>query len=145
MGIVLAGLLVLLVLERFGWMLAVPREASMPWARVALAACLALPEVLYVIALWWIRRAMREIAAGQLFTPVVTLALQRVGLLMLVGAALGVLVLPSVSAALGAPPGHVIAYDVSKVVIGALGLALGIVGRLLRQAAAIQSELDGIF
>lgn len=145
MGVLLAGLALLLVLERFGWLLVVPEGAPMPWSRLALAITTACPEVLYLAALWWLRRALIELAAGHLFAALVTKALQRIGLLMLCASAISVLLLPSLAAWLGHPPGYLIAYDVSQVVIGALGLSLSIVGKLLQQAAAIQSELDGIF
>lgn len=144
-GLLLLVLVLLLLLERFGWLLAVPIGGPMSWQRLALACASAVPEVLHLAALWWLRRALLELGNGRLFAAVVTRALQRVGLLLFAGAALGVLLLPSVSAWLGQPPGYVIAYDVQQVVVAALGLSLGLVGRLLQHAAAIQSELDGIF
>jgi Protein of unknown function (DUF2975) len=144
MGLLFAGLAVLLLLERFGW-LATATGGAFPAQRLALAAAAAVPDGLYLAALWWIRQALAEMAAGRLFATVVSQALRRVGLLMLSSAVLSVLLLPSVQAALGRPPGYLIAYDVSQAVSGALGLALGVISRVLQQAAAIQSELDGIF
>jgi hypothetical protein len=144
-GALLAALALLLVLERFGWLATVRGDVTLPWSRLALAAAAAVPDAVWLAALWWLRRALREIAAGRGFGLALTQALQRVGMLLLAGSVLGVVVLPSVSTWLGEPPGYFIAYDVSKVVVGALGLALGLLGRLLQQAAELQSELDGIF
>lgn len=144
-AILLYGLAALLLLERFGWLAVVPGDAPFPSARLARAAVAAAPEVLYLVALGWTRVALTELAAGHLFAMVVTKALQRVGTLMLTASLLSILLLPSALAWFGQAPGYLIAYDVSQAVIGAVGLTLGLIGRLLQQAAAIQSELDGIF
>lgn len=145
MGVLVAALAVLLVLERFGWLAVAGSTGSALWQRLALAAVAAVPDALYLAALWWVRRALVELAQGRLFARVVSQALRRVGLLMLASAVLIVFVLPSVFTALGQPPGYRIAYDMSQMASGAVGLALGLVSRLLQQAAAIQSELDEIF
>ena len=145
MTLLFAALAVLLLLERFGWLAVAGGSGPLPAQRLQMAAAAALPDCLYLAALWWLRRALAELAAGRLFTVVVVRALQRVGLFMLLGSAVSVFLLPSVAAWLGQPPGYLIAYDVARMVIGAVGLALGIIGRLLQQAAAIQSELDEIF
>ncbi len=71
--------------------------------------------------------------------------LERLGLTLASAAFLTVFILPSIARWLGFAPGYVIAYDVSNLVLGALGLSLTIIARVLRSAAAAQAELDEIF
>lgn len=143
--VLMIGLAALLLLERFGWVATVVSAPVFPWPRLGVSAVTAIPEAIHLAALWWARRALMELADGRLFTEVVVRALQRVGALLLIGSAMAVVLVPSLSAWLGSPPGYLVAYDVSQVVIGALGLVLGLIGRLLQQASAIEAELEGIF
>ena len=46
---------------------------------------------------------------------------------------------------LGFDAGHWIAFDAPAMMMGAIGLALGAIARVLRHASALQSELDEIF
>ncbi|MFY0533450.1 hypothetical protein [Nannocystis pusilla] len=52
---------------------------------------------------------------------------------------------PALQRALGSGPGYWIAFDVSGLVLGALGLSLTVIARVLGRAAVLQAELDEIF
>lgn len=144
----LVTLAVLLVLERFGAIgLQLYRHGFTGEAqgRFLLECATAFPEVLYLLALWWIRQALAAFAAGELFSPAITRMLDRVGVMLTCGAVITVFVLPSVAAAIGFNPGYMIAYDVSSLVLGAIGLSLKIIAHVLQKASEAQAELDQIF
>ena len=104
-----------------------------------------IPDGCYLLALWWIRQAIAAFADGDLFGATIRRMLGRVGAFLAIGALLGTFALPAIAHALALSPGYWIAIDVSGLVLGAIGLALGIVARVLARAAELQSELDGIF
>ena len=78
-------------------------------------------------------------------SPTITRMLDRVGTMLATGAFITVFVIPSASRALGFPPGYLIAYDVSGLVLGAVCLSLKVIGHVLRRASEMEAELDGIF
>ncbi len=146
--IALVMLAVLLALERFGAIgLQLYRRGFTGDGprRLAWECASAFPEVLYLLALWWIRQALAAFATGKLYSPTIIRMLDRVGLTLAVGAVITVLLLPTIGAALGFGPGYLIAYDVSSLVLGAIGLALKIIGHVLHEASKAQAELDEIF
>ena len=65
--------------------------------------------------------------------------------MLAVGALLNVFALPSLLTLAGKGPGYLIAYDVTGLVLGAVGLSLIVIANVLTRAAALQTELDGIF
>lgn len=144
----LASLAVLLVLERFcaiglqlyrrGFTGAGPR-------RLSLECATAFPEVLYLLALWWIRQALAAFAQGKLYSPTIIRMLDRVGITLAAGAVITVFLLPCIAAALGFGRGYMIAYDVSSLVLGTIGLSLKVIAHVLQKAAQTQAELDEIF
>jgi len=113
--------------------------------RLAFECTRAFPEVLFLVALWWIRQAMVELARGDLFAPTIARMLERVGILLAIGAFIAVFVVPGASRLLGHGPGYLIAYDVSGLVLGAVGLSLKVIAQLVRRASELQAELDGMF
>lgn len=147
--VLFVSLAALVVLERFGW-IAVEGAAS-PDARhhvmhrLGIELVAALPEVFYLLALWWIRSALSSCAAGEFYAPVLTRMLRRVGACVATGAVLNVAVVPSLDRLLGASPGYWIAFDVTGCVLGAIGLSLIILARVLDRARELQTELDAIF
>lgn len=146
--VLLASLSVLVVLERFS---AVVMKISADGLtdelvrRLGFQIAAACPEVFYLIALWGIRQALAAISLGKPFAPAITNMLDLVGTMLATGAAINVLVVPSVAWALGFSPGYLIAYDVSGLVLGAIGLSLKVLGHLLRHAGELQTELEEIF
>ncbi len=147
-SVLLASLSVLLVLERFGavgmelFLQGFAGEVPRRLAFEGIAAC---PEVLYLLALWWIRQALAAFAEGKLYTPTITRMLDRVGTMLATGAFISVFLVPSASRAVGFGPGYLIAYDVSGLVLGAVGLSLKVIAHVLRRGSEMQAELDEIF
>ena len=143
-----SGLIVLLVLERFGFALEeLIRHGvdSRTLGRLGVQTVQALPEALYLLALWWIRQALAAIGRGELYGPAIRRMLDRVGWMLALGALASVFLVPGLCRWLGYDPGFWIAYDVSALVLGAVGLSLKVIADVLRHAASVQAELDGIF
>ncbi len=143
-----SGLIVLLVLERFGFALEELIRRGIDTkklGRLAVQTVEALPEALYLLALWWIRQALAAIGRGELYGPAIRRMLDRVGLMLTLGAFASVFLVPGLCRLFGYDPGFWIAYDVSALVLGAVGLSLKVIADVLRHAADVQAELDGIF
>ncbi|HUR79678.1 MAG TPA: DUF2975 domain-containing protein [Thermoanaerobaculia bacterium] len=119
--------------------------ASAALRHLACQAAAALPELLFVVALWWVREALDAFSRGELFASRIARMLERVGIALACGAAARILLVPGACRLLGFNPGHWIAFDAAGMVLGAVGLALKAIAGVLRQASAIQSELDEIF
>ena len=105
----------------------------------------AIPEALYLVALWWIRDALAAFSRGEWFAMPMTRMFDRVGVVLACGAAVRIFLVPGLCRLLGLDPGYLIAFDAASLVLGAIGLAFKALAAVLRQASAIQSELDGIF
>jgi Protein of unknown function (DUF2975) len=144
----LTALAATLVLERFGAVgIQLFRQSggTDTLSRLAFECITACPEVLYLIALWWIRQALSAFAEGELYAPTVARMLDRVGIMLAAGAFISVFLVPSATRAIGFAPGYMIAFDVSGLVLGAVGLSLKVIAHVLRRAAEMQAELDEIF
>ena len=138
------GLGALLALERFS-AAAIQAWRGGGWEWLAAQAAAAVPEVVYLLALWWVRQALAAFAAGELFTPAVARTLHRVGLTLAIGALLNSFAVPAVQTMVGRGPGYLIAYDMAGLVLGLVGLSLSMLATLFTHASALQSELDEIF
>ena len=105
------------------------------------------PAVFYLWALWSIRRALGDVAAGRSFQPAFARRLRDVGLGLAAGALMSAVVQPNLMRLLSAPGlrfpfaawGH---FDVAYIAVGAIGLALILLSRLLARAAEMQAELE---
>ncbi|MBV9991800.1 MAG: DUF2975 domain-containing protein [Alphaproteobacteria bacterium] len=115
------------------------------WRRLGVSLVAAVPDAFYLAALWGIRTALAEFATGDFFASTVTAMLDRVGRWLAIGAVVSMFVVPLADTALGHGPGYWVALDVSALVLGAVGLSLTVVGRVLARAAALKTELDGMF
>jgi len=139
---------VLVVLERFSAVtIAAWRSgfASAAIRRLGCEAVAAIPELLFLLALWWVRSALAAFAEGELFAAPITRMLERVGLLLIIAAAVRILLVPGACRLLGQDVRYWIAFDAASMVLAALGLSFNAIAGVLRQASAIQSELDEIF
>jgi hypothetical protein len=105
----------------------------------------AIPEALFLVALWGIRTALAAFARGELFTAAITHMLERVGVVLVCAAAVRLFVVPGVCRLLGFGAGYWIAFDAAAVIVGAIGLALRVIGAVLRHASELESELEQIF
>lgn len=140
--------LTLVVLERFS--AATIRVFASGFADDALRALAcqlvaAVPEVLFLLGLWWIRDALTAFTRGELFAIPMTRMLDRVGIVLACGSAARIFLVPGACRLLGFDAGHWIAFDAAGLVLGAIGLALKAIAGVLRHASAVQSELDEIF
>lgn len=142
------ALWMLLLLERFGWMAILVGKGGVGQEiarRIGYQFIAAGPEVMYLLALWWIRQSLAAFARGDLYAPIVPRMLRRVGMLLAIGAFLNVFVVPAAHRALGMGPGYWIAFDVTGLVLGGIGLSLAIVARALDRAGELKAELDEMF
>ena len=105
----------------------------------------AVPEGLFLLALWWTREALAAFARGEWFGAPITRMFDRVGIVLTCGAAARILLVPGACRLLGFNPGHWIAFDAASLVLAALGLAFTALAAVLRHASAVQSELDEMF
>ena len=105
----------------------------------------AVPEVLFLLGLWWVREALAAFARGELFGPSVTRMLDRVGIALVAGAIIRITLVPGACRLLGEPLAYWIAIDTSALVLGAIGIALKSIAEVLRRASAIETELGEIF
>lgn len=141
-------LFVLLLLERFGWVvpaLAKGAHGSELAGRIGFQVVAAGPEIMYLLSLWWIRQALVAFASGDFYASIVSRMLRRIGTLLAIGAFLNVFIVPAVDKAQGMSPGYWIAFDVTGLVLGAIGLSLIIVSHILDRARELKAELDEIF
>lgn len=106
-------------------------------ARVIMAA----PAVCYLIGVWAIGRAMRQIGKGALLQPAIADALREVGLALGVGGVFSVFVAPNL-VRLSGVGGSYLHFDVPGMTLGMIGGALFLLGRVMDKAAAAQAELD---
>lgn len=139
----------LLVLERFGLvMVEVTLQGGFTadlWRLLAVRTLDAIPDACYLLALWWVREALDGFAKGALYTQTLPRMLERTGLALAIGAGIAVFLVPGASRLLGAGPGYFIAFDVSALVLAAIGLTLRVLAGVLRRAAELQAELDEMF
>lgn len=143
-----AGCLILVVLERFSAVtihLFTTHFAGDALRAFACQAAAAVPEGLFLLGLWWVREALAAFSRGELFAIPMTRMLDRVGVVLALGAVIRIFLVPGACRLLGFDPGHWIAFDTASLVLGALGLALKAIAAVLRHASTIQSELDEIF
>lgn len=103
----------------------------------------ALPALGYLWALWAAQHALGQLAAGQRFQPTVSRALRQIGGGVLCGALAEVLALTNLLRLVLGGSGSYLYFDLSAIVLGVIGAALLPVARLLDQARALETELDG--
>ncbi len=138
----------LLVLERFGWIaveLGKRSEVAGIGSRLSVQLGSAFGECFYLAALYWIRSALASMASGELFAPILTQMLRRVGLCLVAGTVAEVAVVPTIERLLGVGPGYWIAFDITGCTLGAVGLSFTLLARVLDRASKLKTELDGIF
>jgi hypothetical protein len=125
---------------------AVQTDFAAPAMRhLACQSVAAVPEVLFLLALWFVRQTVAAFARGELFAPLVPRMLERVGIFLICGSLTRILIVPGACRLLGFDAGYWIAFDASGMVLCAIGLALHAIAGVLRRAASIESELSEIF
>jgi hypothetical protein len=119
--------------------------AADPPYRLGLDLLFAIPILIYLGALWRVRRAFSAIAEGALFTPEVATAMRHVGLLLTAGAGAAFVINPYLHRLAADDYPRLVEFDVATLVIGAVGIALTFIARLFDQAVRLQREMDEIF
>ena len=108
-----------------------------------------LPSAFYLYALWAIRSGFREFAIGGVLGPVIAEGCIRAGISMAIGATLSAVGVPNLVRMLsdwGMINGQgdrfdgFLIFDTAYLALGVVGLALVLLGHLLRRASAIQRE-----
>lgn len=105
----------------------------------------AAPAILYLLALWHLRQALAWAARGAPFGPLVPVALERVGWLLVAGAAVAIFLMPAAHRLLGVGFARLIDHDLASIILAAIGAGLTFLARLIRRAAEIEGELDEMF
>lgn len=102
----------------------------------------AVPSLFYLFAVWSIGSAMGQLAKGRLIQPVMAAALRRVGLALGFGGLFSVFAMTNLLRLFTGGHGGWLYFDVSGMTLGMIGGALFLLGRVMEQAARVQSELD---
>jgi hypothetical protein len=132
----------ILLLERLGY--AGAFDGSIRLDRALQQLVFSLPSVLYLMALWNFRMAVKAVGDGQAFSAALATMLRRASLL-LIGGALATLALPLAYAAFQQSYPRLIEFDVATLIIAGIGVAMLAVGHLLERARELQAELDSFF
>ena len=100
------------------------------------------PTLFYLFAVWSIGSAMGQLAKGRMIQPVLAYALRRVGLALGFGGLFSVFGMTNVMRLIEGGRGSWAYFDVAGMTLGMIGGALFLLGRVMEQAARVQSELD---
>lgn len=100
-----------------------------------------LPMLFYAWALWSIRMTLANYAAGGTLTARASRSIQEVGVSLFLGGLSSVFAVPLILKGMRGD-GSYARFDVAAITLGAVGLALVVIGRLLADAEAARRELD---
>ena len=103
------------------------------------------PSLCYLFGVWAIGRAMGELQKGRLIQPTLATALRRVGVALGIGGVLQVFVITNLLRLIVETRAGYLYWDVGAMTLGMIGGALFLLGRVVDQAAHVQSELDEMF
>ena len=101
------------------------------------------PALAYLYALWACRSAAGRIQRGASFDDAIPPLLTRMGIALVIGAALEIFGYLWFVRLLEGGPGSIMAYDPATMTLGAIGALLLVLSSLWRQAAGMAEELDG--
>ena len=107
------------------------------------------PSILYLYSLWSIRQGFKDFAIGGVLGPAIAAGCFRAGIALALGASLSAVGVPNlarilidrglIDPSIGLFHG-VLVFDTAYLAVGVVGLALMLLGRLLRRASEIQAE-----
>ena len=100
------------------------------------------PAAFYLMGVWFIGRAMGQLARGRLIQPTLASALRQVGLSLGFGGVISVFVVTNLLRLIDPAKGGYLYFDVAGMTLGMIGGALFLLGRVVDQAGAVQAELD---
>lgn len=101
-----------------------------------------LPAFCYLFGVWSIGSGLGQIAKGRLIQTTLASTLRRVGLALGVGGVLSVFIVTNLQRVMTGGNGGFLNIDVGGMTLGMIGGALFLLGRVMEQAARVQSELD---
>jgi len=136
-------LVIVVAFPGFGYVRHLPAARLLPW----------LPAIVYLYALWAIRGAFRGFALGGAFGAEMARGCSRAGIALAVGGTLSAVGVPNLLRWLTAAglieriPGQwsgVLVFDIAYLAVGVVGLALALIGRLMRLAGEVQSEAEAL-
>jgi hypothetical protein len=120
------------------------RSDPMPMRGLLLLLVHVFPALAYLWALWAVQRALRDMAAGRLFQPVVAAALRQIGVGVMIGALLNIFAVTNLTRVIAHTRGGFAYFDLSGMVLVIIGAALVLLARVVEQASQLQRELDEI-
>lgn len=135
-------LTLVLIVERLGYARVYDGNATA--AGLAVQLVFALPAIIQLAALWQLRSAAAAVAAGLPFGSAVVGGLTRTGACLIV-ASIASFAMPPAHYLLDAAYPRSIDLDVAVAIMAAIGGGLIFLARLVRRAAAVETELDAIF
>ena len=100
-----------------------------------------LPVLFYVWALWSVRGALAAYGQGGALTARAGSSIQAVGVSLFLGGLCNVFAVPIILRVMRGE-GTYVYFDVTAMTLGAVGLSLVVIGRLLADAEAARRELD---
>jgi hypothetical protein len=100
------------------------------------------PAACYLFGVWAIGSAMGQLAKGRLIQPTLSEALRKVGFALGIGGVFSVFVMSNLIRLVEGGRGGYLHFDVASMTLGMIGGALFLLGRVMEQAAWVQSELD---
>jgi hypothetical protein len=100
-----------------------------------------LPVLFYVWALWSVRGALAAYAQGGSLTARAGRSIQAVGISLFLGGLCNVFAVPIILRAMRGQ-GSYVYFDGAAMTLGAVGLSLVVIGRLLADTEAMRRELD---
>ena len=121
------------------WLRSPPADDGGDWLSALIWAS---PAVCYLLGVWFIGRAMGQLARGRLIQPTLATALRRVGLALGFGGVFSVFIASNLLRLIGQTNGGYLHFDVAGMTLGMIGGALFLLGRVVEQAGAVQAELD---
>lgn len=100
------------------------------------------PAAFYLFAVWSIGKAMGQLGKGRLIQPTLSAALRKVGLALGCGGIFTVFLKTNLLRIAGVTDGGYLNFDVGGMTLSMIGGALFLLGRVVDQAARLQSEMD---
>ena len=123
-------------------LLAVRSNRSVAVQDMMISMAWIVPAAFYLFAVWSIGTAMGQLAKGRLIQPTLSFALRKVGLALGCGGLFTVFLKPNLLRIAGVADGGYLNFDVGSMTLGMIGGALFLLGRVVDQAARLQSEMD---
>lgn len=130
-------ILVVVVLGLYALTVVASAASGEAAGRVLLVRSLPLPFYLYALVV--AARTIRRIGNGEALKGLVSGLLSRIGWALFAGAIVQVFVVPWLSRT---GPGSLAYFDMNAITLGAIGVTLVILARIVRQAEADRAELD---